>query len=70
VAFYVALALTVAPSLASSGCTDEYCQTGPKYGTQCFTVQRSADGPPAPPTQSGSVYALASNRRGPNGQKP
>jgi hypothetical protein len=62
----IAIAMT---ALLASGCFDTYCQSGPKYGTQCYTVQGEPGN--APPRGNGSLYPVATNsRRAPNGQKP
>ncbi|HEX9618571.1 MAG TPA: hypothetical protein VF989_00465 [Polyangiaceae bacterium] len=30
--------LLVASAASLSGCAEQYCQSGPKYGTQCYTI--------------------------------
>lgn len=65
----IAIAMT---ALLVSGCwgPGTYCQSGPKYGTQCYTVQNEP-GTNGPPNGNGSIYPVATNaRRAPNGQKP
>jgi hypothetical protein len=34
-------------ALATAGCTETYCQSGPKYGTQCYDLPRGEE-PPHP----------------------
>jgi hypothetical protein len=47
-----------------------YCQSGPKYGTQCYDLQQQGAGNTTP-AQNGRVYPTAANsRNAPNGQKP
>jgi hypothetical protein len=66
----IAIAMT---ALFASGCFGSggtYCQSGPKYGTQCYSVQ-GEPGTNAPPNGNGSIYPVATNsQRTPNGQKP
>ncbi|HVW30783.1 MAG TPA: hypothetical protein VHC69_35745 [Polyangiaceae bacterium] len=65
----IAIAMTALLASACGGGT--YCQTGPKYGTQCYDVQQPGPGN-MPPAENGSVYPTAASSRGgtPNGQKP
>jgi hypothetical protein len=65
----IAMAMT---ALLVSGCgpIGTYCQSGPKYGTQCYSVD-SQPGTNAPPNARGSIYPIATNsRQAPNGHKP
>jgi hypothetical protein len=64
------VALGALALLLTAACADTYCQTGPKYGTQCYNVQ-GQPGYNGSSQYPGSIYPYASNsRRTANGQKP
>jgi hypothetical protein len=66
----IAIAMT---ALGTSGCWGPggtYCQSGPKYGTQCYSVD-TQPGTNGAPNGNGSIYPVATNsRRAMSGQKP
>ena len=67
----IAIVITALLASACWGPGGTYCQSGPKYGTQCYTVQGEEPGTNGPPNAHGSIYPVATNsRQAPNGQKP
>ncbi len=57
-----ALVLAVLSAAFTAACMDgTYCQSGPKYGTQCYSVDTQPGN--MPPSQNGGVYPVATKER-------